>query len=156
MQNSHFLGFFFFLQSYSILQTPEPRGMRALPLSGAISFNSHVQGTPPWPPPPAEKKKQFFDYFLVVFPYIWPLAGPNIAKKGWPLPKTARVHRQTHLGTLNFWAKPLFDRFEYLFLDLGTSSPGCQPFQPISRPCSTEKYPSSRMGNRYTRIFDAG
>ena len=20
-----------------------------------------------------------------VFPYIWPLAGPNIAKKGWPL-----------------------------------------------------------------------
>ena len=27
-------------------------------------------------------KSQFFEYFLAVFPYIWPLAGPNIAKKG--------------------------------------------------------------------------
>ena len=34
---------------------------------------------------PKSQKKQFFDYFLVVFPYIWPLARPNIAKKGWPL-----------------------------------------------------------------------
>ena len=30
------------------------------------------------------------------------------------------------------------------------------PLKPISRPCSTEKYPSSRMANRYTHIFDAG
>ena len=28
--------------------------------------------------------------------------------------------------------------------------------QPISRPCSIKKYPSSRMANRYNRIFDAG
>ena len=26
----------------------------------------------------------------------------------------------------------------------------------ISGPCSIEKYPSSQMANRYTRIFDAG
>ena len=32
-----------------------------------------------------QRKKQFLDYFLAFFPYIWPLAGPNIAKKGWPL-----------------------------------------------------------------------
>ena len=29
------------------------------------------------------------------------------------------------------------------------------PLQPISRPCSIEKYPSSPMASRYTRIFDA-
>ena len=34
--------------------------------------------------------------------------------------------------------------------------PAVNPFQPISRPCSIEKYPSSQMANRYTRIFDAG
>ena len=36
----------------------------------------------------SDPKKQFltiFCYFLAVFPYIWPLARPNIAKKGWPL-----------------------------------------------------------------------
>ena len=27
----------------------------------------------------------FFTIFSAVFPYIWPLAGPNIAEKGWPL-----------------------------------------------------------------------
>ena len=37
---------------------------------------------------------------------MWPLAGPNIAKKGWPLQKLARVDRQTHFGTFNFWFKP--------------------------------------------------
>ena len=31
---------------------------------------------------PAESEiLTIFCYFLVVFPYIWPLAGPNIAKK---------------------------------------------------------------------------
>ena len=30
------------------------------------------------------------------------------------------------------------------------------PLQPIFGACSIEKYPSSRMANRYTRIFDAG
>ena len=45
---------------------------------------------------------------------------------------------------------------------LGTTSfcvivPRCpHPPQPISGPCSIEKYPSSRMANRYTCIFDAG
>ena len=29
-------------------------------------------------------------------------------------------------------------------------------FKSISEPCSIEKYPFSRMANRYTRIFDAG
>ena len=36
------------------------------------------------------------------------------------------------------------------------SAPDASPFQPISGACSIEKYPSSRMANRYTRIFDAG
>ena len=34
------------------------------------------------------KKSNFlfiFRSFFDVFPYIWPLAGPNIAEKGWPL-----------------------------------------------------------------------
>ena len=34
-------------------------------------------------------KRLFFLHFAVIFsavsPYIWPLAGPNIVKKGWPL-----------------------------------------------------------------------
>ena len=30
------------------------------------------------------------------------------------------------------------------------------PLQPLSGPCSIEKYPSSGMANRYTRILDAG
>ena len=52
---------------------------------------------------------------------MWPLAEPNIAKKGGPLRTMARGDRQTHFGTFNFWAKPLFERFGYLFLDFGTS-----------------------------------
>ena len=47
----------------------------------------------------------------------------------------------------------LFLRINFLFVP---SSPDVQPLQPISGPCSIEKYPSSWMANRYTRIFDAG
>ena len=36
------------------------------------------------------------------------------------------------------------------------SPPDVHPLQLISEACSIEKYPSSRMANRYTRIFDAG
>ena len=52
---------------------------------------------------------------------------------------------------------------EPLFADLGSPfykfcrcTLTVQPLQPISRPCSKEKYPSSRMANGYTGIFDAG
>ena len=38
--------------------------------------------------------------------YIWPLAGPHIAKKGGAAPTTARGDRQTHFGTFDFWFKP--------------------------------------------------
>ena len=49
--------------------------------------------------------------------------------------------------------KCLFLRYNFLFV----SAPcGAYPLQPISGPCSIEKYPSSRMANRYTCIFDAG
>ena len=63
--------------------------------------------------PMAQKgpKRQFFVYFLDVFPYIWPLAGPNIAKKGGPLQALARGDRQTHFGTFNFWVTPGFEYF---------------------------------------------
>ena len=30
---------------------------------------------------PKRSKRQFFEYFLAFFLYIWPLAGPNIAKR---------------------------------------------------------------------------
>ena len=50
----------------------------------------------------------FFHYFFGLFPYIWPLAGPNIAKRGWPWQTLARVDRQTHFGTFNFVIKPEF------------------------------------------------
>ena len=52
------------------------------------------------------KKLIFFAIFSAVFPNIWPLAGPNIAKKGGPLRKLARGDRQTHFGTFSFWVKP--------------------------------------------------
>ena len=55
-------------------------------------------------------------------------------------------------------------RVEWIFLDAYLPSyddfrrfePRCPPLQPISGPCSIEKYVSSRMAKRYTRIFDAG
>ena len=52
--------------------------------------------------------KQGFLYVFVFFHYIWPLAGPNIAEKGWPLQKLARGDRQTHFGTFNVCIKPGF------------------------------------------------
>ena len=72
-----------------------------------------------WAGPPAAmlmhgdhtKNSIFLNFFIIfrhVFPNIWPLAEPNIAKKGGPLQKLARVDRQTHFGTFNFWLKPGF------------------------------------------------
>ena len=40
--------------------------------------------------------------------------------------------------------------------DFRRFEPTRAPLQPISGPCSIEKYPSSRMASRYNRIFDAG
>ena len=54
------------------------------------------------------KIHRFFAIFSAFFPNIWPLAGPNIAKKGWPLQKLVRGDRQIHFGTFNFWVKPGF------------------------------------------------
>ena len=54
-----------------------------------------------------------FPFFSIVVPYIWPLAGPNIAKKGWPLQTLARDDRQTHFGTFDFWVKPGFGAFYF-------------------------------------------
>ena len=49
--------------------------------------------------------------------------------------------------------KCVFLRVNFLFVSRPMAD---YPLQPISGPCSIEKYPSSRMANRYTRIFDAG
>ena len=60
-------------------------------------------------------KKATFAYLLSFFPYIWPLAGPNIAKKigavaktGGAASTTTRGDRQTHfdtffVGNAQFW-----------------------------------------------------
>ena len=45
-------------------------------------------------------------------------------------------------------------RLDYGFR-IPSRTPDGHPFQPLSGPCSIEKV-SSRMANRYTRIFDAG
>ena len=103
-----------------------------------------------WEPPPssccnahdtpreekAQKRQKSIDsliFFSAVFLNIWPLAGPNIAKKGGPLQKLARVDRQTHFGTFNFWTKPIFgDRvrdFSYFFAI----------FWPLARPKIAKK-----------------
>ena len=58
--------------------------------------------------PKKSKINRFLNIFSAFFPNIWPLAGPNIAKKGGPLQKLARGDRQTHFETFNFWAKPGF------------------------------------------------
>ena len=55
----------------------------------------------------------FFNIISALFPNIWPLAGPNIAKKGWPLQTLARVERQTHFGTFDFWVKPILKPFMF-------------------------------------------
>ena len=49
--------------------------------------------------------------------------------------------------------KCIFLRYNFLLCVLAHIA---QPLKLISGPCSIEKYPSSRMANRYTRIFDAG
>ena len=50
----------------------------------------------------------------------------------------------------------LFDVLGCLFHDFVRVAPAGNPLQPISGPCSIEKYSSLRMANRYTRIFDVG
>ena len=60
-----------------------------------------------WAPEGAfDPKRNFFCYLFTFFSavslYIWSLVGPNIAKKGWPLPQPQGVHRQTHFGTVDF------------------------------------------------------
>ena len=49
-----------------------------------------------------KRLKPHFSFHISHFLNIWPLAGPNIAKRGGPLQKLARADRQTHFGTFNF------------------------------------------------------
>ena len=81
------------------LQAPETRIWTP---EGALDRISYIKG------PKRQFFLHFFTIFSAVFPNIWPLAGPNIAKKGGPLQKLARVDRQTHFGTFNFWLQPGF------------------------------------------------
>ena len=48
-----------------------------------------------------DPKRQFFDYFLAVFLYIWPLARPNIAEKGWPLLEKAKLSSRDQVGLIS-------------------------------------------------------
>ena len=63
--------------------------------------------------PKKAKIHRFFNIFSAFVPNIWPLAGPNIAKKGGPSQALARVDRQTHFGTFDFWVKPGFGAFNF-------------------------------------------
>ena len=56
-----------------------------------------------------------------MFPNIWPLAGPNIAKRVGSLQTLARGDRQNHFGTFDFWLKPGFWWFWVLFHDFWVS-----------------------------------
>ena len=47
------------------------------------------------------------------FPFLWALAGPNIAKKVGPLQKGARGDRQTHLGTFDLLGQTHFETFNF-------------------------------------------
>ena len=142
--------------------------------------------------------------FSAIFQYIWPLAGPNIAKRGWGCGLEGYVGRiQNFCGDLkganldfldfrpkwvilnNFFRSSSFTGSVGLIIDSsrsvtclssclassiyffhgkGVSLSWVQlPFvcvattpKLISGPCSIEKYPFSRMANRYTRIFGAG
>ena len=51
---------------------------------------------------PKKPKPSFFNICSSFFPYIWPLAGAIVAKKGGPLRKLARDDQQTHFGTFSF------------------------------------------------------
>ena len=51
---------------------------------------------------------QFFDYFLAFFPYIWPLARPNIAKKGGRCKNWRGLIDKPILELLTFGSNPDF------------------------------------------------
>ena len=59
------------------MQIPSRRGGCASSRLDHGLMNHYIKG-----PKKKGSKRQFFDYFLAFFPYIWPVAGPNIAKKG--------------------------------------------------------------------------
>ena len=108
-------------------------------------------------------KSYFFRVFLYcffgLFKTVWPLALPNIAKKGGPLQKLARGDRQTHFGTFNFWGNLDFSDFGSKlihFLDFLTGDTLVHSPQTHFHTLQYRKSMSSRMPNRYTRIFDAG
>ena len=100
---------------------PPPSGLLQLVLCCCQRLLMHLMSLGAMQNPYIKRPKKanfhrFFYIFSAVFPNIWPLAGPNIAKKGGPLQKLARGDRQTHFGTFNFWLKPGF----YCFLSKTT------------------------------------
>ena len=86
-------------------------------------------------PAPGGLKPAFFQPLIYIFlpSSQGPRPGPGACEEGWKM-----FFFQTGCRAVT------------------QESHGVHPLQPISRPCSIEKYPSSRMANRYTRIFDAG
>ena len=56
-----------------------------------------------------DPKRCLLIYFLTFFQHSWPLAGPDIARKGGQLLKMTRRDRQTHFGTFDFWVKPILE-----------------------------------------------
>ena len=66
----------------------------------------------------APKKANIYRSFNIssaFFPNIWPLAGPNIAKKGWALQTLARVDKPI-LELLAFGSNPDFCDFGWIFV----------------------------------------
>ena len=75
--------------------------------------------------------------------------------------KNKLILRKRHFFVIEKYVEDVKQDEKCVFSQMGFQAV-CQrpisdyPLQPISRPCSIEKYSSSRMANRYTRIFDAG
>ena len=90
--------------------------MKKLALSRtALAAYLQVCSPPPSPYRDSCRKCPIFFLFFNIFRNIWPLAKPNIAKKGGLLQKLARDDRQTQFGTLSFGVRALAGSNHHFF-----------------------------------------
>ena len=68
-----------------------------------------------------------------------------MTKKGWPLPKMARLHGQTHFGTFDFWIKPGFEGRKRLEVLKTLTLVIFSNIRPLARPNIAENLTASRL-----------